>query len=89
MMSACGVSIGIQPTIDKLLSKIDTEVNVQKRAQYVHQLGDILAQDIPAVPLYQFVNITAWRTDKIGGPVSKYNNSALSSFYNVEEWYRP
>jgi hypothetical protein len=41
------------------------------------------------LPLYQKPLITAWRTDKVAGPVGKYNETALGGFYNLPDWTRP
>ena len=38
------------------------------------------------LPLYQFPNIAAWRTDKVGGPVDEYAGNYLSAFKNLNKW---
>jgi peptide/nickel transport system substrate-binding protein len=72
-----------------LAHQIDQTIDPSKRLDLVRQVGKLVRQDLVWFPLYQKPLITAWRTDKIAGPVARYNNTALSSFYNVEDWYRP
>ena len=38
------------------------------------------------LPLYQFPNIAAWRTDKLGGPVDADAGNYLSAFKNLNKW---
>ena len=37
----------------------------------IHQIGQFLVDDAVMLPLYQFPNTVAWRTDKVGGPVDE------------------
>ena len=75
--------------VSRLVHEADQTVDDAKRLDLTHRIGALVRQDLVWLPLYQKPLITAWRTDKIAGPVGKYNNTALSSFFNVEEWYRP
>ena len=37
------------------------------------------------VPLYQFPNIAAWRTDQVGGPVDE-DAANYQAFQNINQW---
>ena len=47
----------------------DQELDETKRVDLIHQIGQYLVDDAVMLPLYQFPNIAAWRTDKLGGPI--------------------
>ena len=53
----------------KLMTASDQEVDETKRVDIIHQIGQALVDDHVLLPLFQFPNIAAWRTDKLGGPV--------------------
>ena len=53
----------------KLMAESDQTVDETTRIDLIHQIGQTLVDDHVLLPLYQFPNIAAWRTDKLGGPV--------------------
>lgn len=69
----------------KLMSQSDQEVDETKRADLIHQVGKFLATDAVMLPLYQFPNIAAWRTDQVGGPVDQ-DASNFMGFQNINQW---
>jgi peptide/nickel transport system substrate-binding protein len=69
------------------LAAADQELDHDTRRDLLNTVGDLEAADIPWIPLYQKPLITAWRDDKIGGPIGAYTSTSLSAFYNVHEWY--
>jgi peptide/nickel transport system substrate-binding protein len=73
----------------ELAKASDREVDPAKRLTIIQQLGDIVREDLVWLPLYQKPLITAWRTDKVAGPISEYNSTGLASFYNLAEWHLP
>lgn len=73
----------------KLMYDSDKELNTAKRLEEIHKIGDYQVQDFVGIPLYVFPNLTAWRSDKIAGDISKYNESIYGSFYNMNTWYIP
>ena len=76
------------PQADALMVQSDTELDVTKRAQELQQVYALEAADFaPGVPLYTLPQITAWRSDKIAGPVGAWNNTFYSGFWNIDEWY--
>ncbi len=72
-----------------LAKQSDLELDPAKRAPLIHQVGALVRKDLVWFPLYQKPLITAWRTDKVGGPVGSYNETALAGFYNMSEWTKP
>ncbi|TMK78237.1 MAG: hypothetical protein E6G47_10060, partial [Actinobacteria bacterium] len=76
------------PAADALMTQSDSELDVTKRAQELQQAYALMAADfMPGVPLYTLPQITAWRSDKIAGPVGTWNNTFYSGFWNIDEWY--
>ncbi len=69
----------------KLMTLSDQTVDETKRADLIHQIGKALATDAVMLPLYQFPNIAAWRTDQVGGPVDK-DAANYQAFQNINEW---
>lgn len=68
-----------------LITQSDQTVDEAARADLIHQVAQYLADDAVMVPLYQFPNIAAWRTDQVGGPVD-HDASNYMGFQNVNEW---
>ncbi len=69
----------------KLMTQSDQTVDETKRADLIHQIAKALADDAVMLPLYQFPNIAAWRTDQVGGPVDK-DAANYQAFQNINEW---
>src|SRR5205085_5419809 len=61
------------PQADKLMHESDAELNPTKRTQEIHQIGALVAQDFVGIPMYILPDVSAWRTDKIAGPIGVYN----------------
>ncbi len=68
-----------------LMLESDQTVDDTARADLIHQIGAFLAEDAVMLPLYQFPNIAAWRTDQVGGPVDK-DAANYQAFQNINEW---
>ena len=68
-----------------LMTESDQTVDDTARADLIHQIGAFLAEDAVMLPLYQFPNIAAWRTDQVGGPVDK-DAANYQAFQNINEW---
>ena len=45
-----------------------------------------MAGDFVMVPLFQFPNLTAWRTDRIDGPIDADTSNYMSAFRNLYDW---
>jgi hypothetical protein len=51
------------------MDESDQNLDEAARVDQIHQIAQHLHDDFVMLPLYQFPNIAAWRTDRIGGPV--------------------
>ncbi len=70
----------------KLMVESDQTVDETKRVELIHQIGQYLVDDAVMLPLFQFPNIAAWRTDKLGGPVDEFAGNYMSAFKNLNKW---
>jgi len=70
----------------KLMTESDQTVDETARIEQIHKLGQYLVDDHVLLPLYQFPNIAAWRTDKVGGPVDEWAGNFMSAFRNLNKW---
>lgn len=71
-----------------LMEESDKELDPAKRNAMLQQVYMLQAQDFaPMVPLYILPQLTAWRSDKIAGPVGLWNNTFYGGFWNMDEWY--
>jgi peptide/nickel transport system substrate-binding protein len=68
-----------------LMTKSDQTVDETERVKLIHQIAGFLAEDAVMLPLYQFPNIAAWRTDQVGGPVDK-DAANYMAWENIHEW---
>jgi peptide/nickel transport system substrate-binding protein len=70
-----------------LMQASDEELEPVKRLDDMNQIYALEAQDFISLPLYVIPAVSAWRTDKIAGPVGTYNSSFYGLFFNMNEWY--
>lgn len=66
---------------------MDAEVDPAARLALARELGDILAEEVPWVPLYLLPNLMVWRNDIIGGPIEDGAFSAYGGFVNMYDWF--
>jgi peptide/nickel transport system substrate-binding protein len=71
---------------DQLMEQSDKELDTTKREDQIHQIDQILRQDYVNLPLYAFPAMSAWRPDKIKGPIDQFINSPESNFWNMWAW---
>jgi peptide/nickel transport system substrate-binding protein len=69
----------------KLMHESDAELDEGKRVDEIHQIGQYLVDDAVMLPLFQFPNIAAWRTDKLDGPIDA-DAANYMAFQNINEW---
>lgn len=69
----------------ELMKASDRETDEAARVEQIHEISQYLATDAVMLSLFQFPNIAAWRTDKLGGPVDK-DAGAYTAWQNVWEW---
>ncbi len=71
-----------------LMKESDKELDVTKRQALLQQVYALQVQDFaPSLPLYTLPQVTAWRSDKIAGPIGQWNNTFYSGFWNIDQWY--
>jgi ABC-type transport system substrate-binding protein len=73
--------------LDPIMTQSDHELDVNKRVDLIHQVGTYTAKDIPAIPMYVLPDVSAWRADKIAGPIGEWNSSIYGLWYNMDQWY--
>src|SRR6266498_2533708 len=74
--------------VEPLMVHSDKELDPAKRHQLIDQIYTQIHKDLVALPLYPFINITAWRTDKIAGPVGEWNQAPFGTYWNMDFWYK-
>jgi peptide/nickel transport system substrate-binding protein len=74
------------PDASKLMAASDAELDQTKRVDEIHQIGKFMADDYVMVPLFQFPNLAAWRTDRLDGPIDADVSNYLSAFVNLYDW---
>ena len=61
---------------------IDAEIDEAARLEIVRELGVLLAEDVPWIPLYVLPNLLAWNPEVLAGP-GKYVSSVYGGFYDI------
>jgi len=75
------------PEEDAAMNAMDMEVDIAARHTDSDGVYSKIFAALPALPLYPFINITAWRTDKIAGPVGEWNQASYGTYFNMDYWY--
>ena len=60
------------------------ELDPNKRVRLVDQAQQALADEVPVLPLLGLVDVIAYSSAKVGGPVTL---NPTNPFYNLNEWY--
>ena len=68
-----------------LAAEIDRQVDAEVRLALVHQLGAILATDVPWIPLYLLPNLLVWNSTLVEGP-GTYAFSVYGGFKDIYDW---
>ena len=68
-----------------LAAEIDRQVDAEVRLALVHELGAILAEDVPWIPLYLLPNLLVWNSSLIEGP-GAYTFSVYGGFKDIYDW---
>ena len=64
-----------------------TADDLAAREDAIHQIARLMAEDTVMLPLYQFPNIAAWRTDTLEGSAPGEQAANYRSFSdNIGEW---
>ena len=75
------------PEADRLMKESDRELIPDRRMSLMDEIYRLQADDFVSLPLYLLPAATAWRTDRIAGPVGVWNSSPYGTFFNTNEWY--
>jgi hypothetical protein len=67
----------------------DRELDPHRRLTLLERVHELEAQDFVSLPLYVLPLISAWRTDKIAGPIGRYGSTPYGIFFNMNQWYVP
>jgi peptide/nickel transport system substrate-binding protein len=70
----------------ELMTQSDQEVDEAARADLIHQIGQAMVDDAVVLPLFQFPNLAAWRTDQLSGPIDADAANYRSAFNNLNKW---
>ena len=87
--SGVNTSFWCNQEASKLMEDADKEVSETKRIRIVRRIQELLGEDVVAIPLYSVTAITAWRSDRIAGPVGTWTSAFYGPYFNAEEWFRP
>ena len=68
-----------------LAAAIDREVDAGARLALVRELGAILADDVPWIPLYLLPNLLVWNSSLVEGP-GAYTFSVYGGFKDIYDW---
>jgi peptide/nickel transport system substrate-binding protein len=69
-----------------LMVESDQTIDEGARVDLIHQIGQYLVDDSVMLPLYQFPNISAYRTDRLAGPVTADTANFRAFANNLFEW---
>jgi peptide/nickel transport system substrate-binding protein len=72
-----------------LMAEADVTIDEAARADLTHQIGQYLVDDHVMVPLFQFPNVAAWRTDAIEGDAPSVDASNYRAFNNSSQNWTP
>ncbi len=72
-----------------LMVQSDQELDVAARTDLVHQIGQALVDDHVMLPLFQFPNIAAWRTDRIEGDAPAADAANYRAYNNSSQLWQP
>ena len=64
---------------------IDAEIDEAARLDLVRELGVLLAEDVPWIPLYVLPNLIAWNPEVLDGP-GGWVSSVYGGFYDMYDW---
>lgn len=69
--------------VTSLWKEADKTIDVDKRADLTRQAQELMAKDVPLIPMYQRPVYYAF-TDNLSGP--QVNPTLAGPFWNIEEW---
>ncbi len=73
----------VSPALDSAWDPADKETDDAKRAELTKRGTEILADEVPAIPLYPKLTIVV-KSKRVAGPVA--DDFVLGPFWNMEQW---
>lgn len=74
-------------TVTDLARRADRALDPAERLDLIRRIGAAARADMAWIPLYQLPNLTAWRSDQLGGPIGDWTASSYGGFSNMYDWY--
>lgn len=74
-------------TVTELVRLSDRQLVHEERLETIRRIGAEVRADVAWIPLYQLPNLTAWRSDQLGGPIGEWTASSYGGFSNMFDWY--
>jgi hypothetical protein len=71
------------------MAESDVTIDEAARADLIHQVGQALVDDHVLLPLFQFPNIAAWRTDRIEGDAAAADAANYRAYNNSSNAWTP
>ncbi|HEY6629139.1 MAG TPA: ABC transporter substrate-binding protein [Acidimicrobiia bacterium] len=72
-----------------VMAESDTTIDETARADLIHQIGQALVDDHVMLPLFQFPNVAAWRTDRLEGDAPGADASNYRAYNNSSQLWTP
>ncbi len=73
------------PRIDAIIDASLTTLDQNKRAQLFHEYQEILAKDVPMIPLYVMTGVDVWNKRFAGFAVSEWGGASLTFLNRVRQ----
>ncbi|MEO1056117.1 MAG: hypothetical protein AAFY28_04305, partial [Actinomycetota bacterium] len=73
--------------VTELAKLSDQQLDPDERLETIREIGATVREDFAWIPLYQLPNLTAWRSDQLGGPIGDFTASSYGGFANMYDWF--
>lgn len=74
------------PALDAAWDRVNGEVDEAKRLDAVRQASQLMADDVPLLPLAPGIQVLTYNSSKLAGPI-RNNIGILGPYFNLDEWY--
>ena len=73
--------------VTELARLSDRQLDPDERLATIREIGATVRADMAWIPLYQLPNLTAWRSDRLDGPIGEFTASTYGGFSNMYDWF--
>lgn len=73
--------------VTELARLSDRQLVQEERLATIREIGAEVRADMAWIPLYQLPNLTAWRSDQLGGPIGEWTATTYGGFANMYDWF--